>query len=384
MTTPKRTHFFHSVDKLSRSDAVPRGFTLVELLVVIAIIGILIALLLPAVQAAREAARRMQCTNHLKQFSLAFHTYHDTHKSLPPLGVGGADWGDPSPTCDRLGWILRVLPFIEQNALYDSLQSSGTSNAIDDTQVYPTAGWESGGAETWDTNFRPWTAKFATRLCPSDPETEGDGIGFMSYRGNMADKTSAWTNSSASGYIGWRGAMTRRIGRNMSYFTDGTSNTLLLGERLIGSGASNSRGRADLAVQGPNEWTGTPAWCLGAFEGNRIRDTWSSLGWIGRRWPDGGFCYSGFSAVLPPNSPSCLLGGTSEYNDPIISLSSGHTGGANVSCADGSVHFLSSTVSCGNDLNIAVWDTNIVNGKSPFGIIGALGTANGGESESLP
>ena len=99
------------------------GFTLVELLVVIAIIGILIALLLPAVQAAREAARRMTCTNHLKQMGLAMHNYYDGHKVLPPGNIH-LDWmnglhdagGVP---CGMWGWPLFLLPFVEQQALYD-------------------------------------------------------------------------------------------------------------------------------------------------------------------------------------------------------------------------------------------------------------------------
>ena len=86
-----------------------RGFTLVELLVVIAIIGILVALLLPAIQAAREAARRTQCNNNLKQVGVALHNYHDTYKVLPPGGLAG------NP---RLSWNVLILPFIEQQALH--------------------------------------------------------------------------------------------------------------------------------------------------------------------------------------------------------------------------------------------------------------------------
>ena len=95
------------------------AFTLVELLVVIAIIGILIALLLPAVQAAREAARRMQCTNNLKQVCLALHNYHDVHQCFPPgwMYFGGKD--------AQFGWSTFILPFIEEKPLHDSLNLYG-------------------------------------------------------------------------------------------------------------------------------------------------------------------------------------------------------------------------------------------------------------------
>ena len=96
------------------------GFTLVELLVVIAIIGVLIALLLPAVQAAREAARRIQCANNLKQFGLGIHNYHDTFKQIPPAANG--NWGyNQRP---HISWMVRVLPFTEQTALYEKINFS--------------------------------------------------------------------------------------------------------------------------------------------------------------------------------------------------------------------------------------------------------------------
>ena len=99
-----------------------RAFTLVELLVVIAIIGILIALLLPAVQAAREAARRSQCTNNLKQLGLALHNYHDVHKSFPPAAIYLGTGGPSSSFRDgnwAANWVTIILPFFEQQALHD-------------------------------------------------------------------------------------------------------------------------------------------------------------------------------------------------------------------------------------------------------------------------
>ncbi|WP_425399538.1 DUF1559 domain-containing protein [Aeoliella sp.] len=112
--------------KSSKAPRTPsaRGFTLVELLVVIAIIGILVALLLPAVQAAREAARRTACVNNLKNLGLAALTYHDTHKHFP-VNYGAA-WGDESPK-DRpaVGWLLDMLPQLEQQPLYDRFKQGG-------------------------------------------------------------------------------------------------------------------------------------------------------------------------------------------------------------------------------------------------------------------
>ena len=100
------------------------GFTLVELLVVIAIIGILVALLLPAVQAAREAARRMSCGNNLKQYGVAIHNYHDTYKCLPPSGDWTAMPGDSQTLWNNpsLSWQARILPFAEQQAMYDQIK----------------------------------------------------------------------------------------------------------------------------------------------------------------------------------------------------------------------------------------------------------------------
>ncbi|HTN75701.1 MAG TPA: DUF1559 domain-containing protein, partial [Pirellulaceae bacterium] len=94
-----------------------RAFTLVELLVVIAIIGVLVALLLPAVQAAREAARRMQCTNNLKQIGLAILNYENTHKSLPPGGLMQKSGFGHS-------WWVRILPYVEQNAVYEKFDQN--------------------------------------------------------------------------------------------------------------------------------------------------------------------------------------------------------------------------------------------------------------------
>ncbi len=137
------------------------GFTLVELLVVIAIIGILIALLLPAVQAAREAARRSQCTNQMKQISLAIHNYHDTYKELPPAAAGG--WGQT--------YHAYILPFIEQQAVYDRLEPWSDSGSADSTNR-PTDRFTI-AAQTIISGFK----------CPSEPQPAYWSLNSVAMRG---------------------------------------------------------------------------------------------------------------------------------------------------------------------------------------------------------
>ncbi|PQO45231.1 DUF1559 domain-containing protein [Blastopirellula marina] len=143
----------------------PRGraaFTLVELLVVIAIIGVLVALLLPAVQQAREAARRMQCTNQLKQLGLAMHNYHDVNKVLPP-GYGGTDLRE-NPRREW-SWAPRLLPYLERSATYNQIDFSKASydrpsgwnvDMMDDPNVI--------------CNYKVIRSEYAEFHCPSNPE----------------------------------------------------------------------------------------------------------------------------------------------------------------------------------------------------------------------
>jgi prepilin-type N-terminal cleavage/methylation domain-containing protein len=144
-----------------------QGFTLVELLVVIAIIGILIALLLPAVQAAREAARRTQCANNLKQIALASHNYHDTRKKFPPgyLGTANSQWGGDFWAVQHIGTIPHLLPYMEQNNLYDQVQDS-TFFSLD----FAVTASKGGPHTTWWSHNDVWNLamiRINSLLCPS-------------------------------------------------------------------------------------------------------------------------------------------------------------------------------------------------------------------------
>jgi prepilin-type N-terminal cleavage/methylation domain-containing protein len=192
-----------------------RGFTLVELLVVIAIIGVLVALLLPAVQAAREAARRMQCTNNLKQLGLAVHNYHDTFNVFPPQMLN-VDTNNNR----RWGWGAVTLPYIEQGNLHAQLNPDGGKQI-------PVASTLINGAPLLKT-------KVATHLCPSD----NTGVVTNQFHPSIAASSNADSWYSKSNYVCNQQMMRYRAGFagacfRMAEVTDGTTNTLLLTERRL-------------------------------------------------------------------------------------------------------------------------------------------------------
>jgi prepilin-type N-terminal cleavage/methylation domain-containing protein len=199
----------------------PPGFTLIELLVVVAIIGILLALLLPAVNGAREAARRTQCRSNLKQIGLALHNYHDVWRTLP-FGHIDAPWpSDPTVPAGQYDWspFTALLPFVEQQNLFNTLNLG-----------FPLIG---GPAE----NYGPFPANVfgiaqvvSLYLCPSDSfrvvQSGWAPVNYVACAGTVLDANAGTQNG-----VFYANSRTR-----FADITDGTSNTVLMSESVLGAG----------------------------------------------------------------------------------------------------------------------------------------------------
>ncbi len=284
-----------------------RGFTLIELLVVIAIIAVLIALFLPAVQAARGAARRAQCLNNLKQVGLALQNYHDAVGTFPmsyaarsPFKNGATD------TFPGWGWGTLILPQLEQGVLFGAVNFNSSVEDLGNTTVVGTI--------------------LTVYLCPSDPipggpfaVMDGSGVtlaslGPSSYAACVGDDLADTTTGLSNDGMG-NGILFRNSGIRIADITDGTSQTISVGER------------AWSITSGP--WAGV-----------------ATLGVL-RRGPANPCPTSGapfYPAASLVQAHCNVLNTDTDPDGGIDDFSSRHPGGANVVFADGSVHFLKSVL----------------------------------------
>lgn len=286
------------------------AFTLVELLVVIAIIGVLVAMLLPAVQAAREAARRMQCGNNLKQIGLALQNYHSAMRRLPPASV--TDLVVNSHRFNQMSWHARILPYLEETATYEMIDF----NRLWDSYI-------DGGA-----NRMARRSRIAAFLCPTAPQERNLSVELANgateldewtthYYGVMGAKGTApsgdpysidpWHPGASPPMFGGghatNGVLYRNSNIKLSDVTDGTSKTFSVGEKSWIGGYYGS-------------------WLAGISNGQALS-------------------YSAKNVAYPLNSLSIDLT-YNEWND--VSFGSDHPAGAHFAFADGSVHFITENI----------------------------------------
>jgi prepilin-type N-terminal cleavage/methylation domain-containing protein/prepilin-type processing-associated H-X9-DG protein len=322
------------------------GFTLVELLVVIAISGILIALLLPAVQAAREAARRMQCSNHIKQISLAMHNHVDIHKKFPcglTMGYNPNDhsqWHNPSTEYGALGWGARILPYIEQQALYDQIAACFPNGSLVpdwNQRIFQRSSTETGYViplTITQTEISYFKCPSCPRQSPIDsprPNAKSNYVGLCGPRRMWQAERRDVTGSTNTGHASYRYANCNNgdygglffqghppfEGQNgfqpgLESITDGTSNCLMISERDGGRKIPGTEAQvASQPFRFPSCWIGNHAIAVTDVT---------------------------FSTYYTPN--------TTARAESIFVLvaASMHTGGVNASMADGSVHFISETI----------------------------------------
>lgn len=322
---------------VSRAPRRSAGFTLVELLVVIAIIGVLVALLLPAVQAAREAARRMSCSNNLKQIGLGLHNFESAYKVLPAGEINNSAYLSPH---------VQILNYIEQTAVFNKF----------DLTVGPFTAPNTAAAATTPPVF----------LCPSDAVRDrSQAMGWTSYHGNAG----SWFQIN-----GWDGLFGRSVtvaGKPplpavaFSAVSDGLSNTGLFAEVVIGlgdSGAPKSRYDAYVA-SGSTDTLANARTSFMAHNWQSLNIPWGG-GWRyrGYPWSEGSIWRNYYNHLLPPNRPAFV---PDEAFDMIVSpTSSYHPGGAQVVLCDGSVRLISDNV------DGFVWTS--------------MGTRNGNETFTMP
>jgi len=314
-----------------------RGFTLIELLVVIAIIGMLIALLLPAVQAAREAAHRGSCVNNLKQMGLALQNYHDALGTYPMSYAARSRFIDgATDTAPGWGWAAMILPQMEQMNLFNAINFSLPVEAPQNTT----------GARTMMSPY----------LCPSDP-TPGapfpidDGSGNVlasvaptSYAACVGDDRADSTTGLNNDGLG-NGVMYRNSRVRMAEITDGASQTIMVGERA---------------------WSITSGVWPGVITGGVVRRGPANP------CPTTGASY--YPAATLVQAHCNVLNTDTDPDGGIDDFSSRHPGGANVAFADGSVHFLKSVLRNSGRRP----DGSTIYSPSSL-VLQALGTRSGGE-----
>ena len=320
------------------------AFTLVELLVVISIIGVLMGLLLPAVNGARESARRLQCNNNSHQLALACIVYSEKHECFPPALVPTTkptnlytNIDGPVYNNQRENWVILALPMMEQTSFYEEIydlmsNSSFLSTSISENGFTPKSG-KSPYAKMDELRAR----EISTFLCPSDRnnrtpfmDSAGNNWGRINYGANIGlcpvtemGNMGNWQKSSFCGVMGPRFSLTPE------QISDGASNTILLSELRSGLNNMDSRGTWALGGAGPSATSGNGSYGGQAAGPNNSNPDSDSVQ----------FCSS--IGISDPNERARLGMPCTGSSNIRATARSMHKGGVNAAFADGSVHWIS-------------------------------------------
>ncbi len=395
------------------------GRTLLVVIVCALCLLIVLAILFPAVEAGREAARRMSCSNNFKQIGLGFHNYHATYDQLPP-GCGGTG---PTPDNDdlsnqrRLSALVPIVPYLESSPLWSQISNpyetgdksapeypddegkhvKGNLHDRDQLDEMSTAPGPlvnddgenylpSMGPAPWRANvYPPWQKGMWCYRCPSDAvERPSKHAGLTNYALCYGDGIDKVGESEVS--ISQRGVFANGRARRFDDITDGMSNTMMMAEVNTFDGTRHATGSIAANISGLKD---NPSKCLATIDqygnyrtGTTLRMTPDGQASRGGNWADGAILWSGITTVLPPNSPSCdtsidiLLEG-------VFSAASHHAGGCHVLMADGAVKFITDSIDTGDLTRPSVYPGSPTPAgvDSPYGVWGAVGTIQGRTDE---
>ncbi|QEG43789.1 DUF1559 domain-containing protein [Roseimaritima ulvae] len=388
---------------------------------------VVLSLLAMGIQAAREAARRMGCSNNLKQLGLACFNYHDTYSVLPPAcgGTGPTPGYDTLSNQRRLSGFVGLIPFIEATPLFDTISGpyvTGDMPTPDPEEAAHMKGpyfrdhldelstaegplvmdngdhyFPAMGPAPWlAADYPPWQVRQYGLRCPADPTERpakhaallnyafcyGDGVYEVGYEPGLYLEF----RDHAADALSQRGAFASGVSFSFDDLSDGTANTILLGEVVTYDGSRRAVGAVASNVAGLRD---DPGLCLQAVASESpalhyrqdvaLRMTPDGLASRGGNWADGAITWSGFNTILPPNSPSCDT--EREHRlEGVFSASSNHAGGCQVVMADGSVRFITADIDTGDLHQASVYRGSPIADTvdSPYGVWGAMGTRGGG------